>query len=61
MCRPVTCGICGKTTWTGCGRHVDQVKAAVPPGQWCSGHDDHHHSDGPRMTLLQRLRRFTSG
>ena len=27
MCRPVRCNVCGKTTWAGCGEHVDQVKA----------------------------------
>ncbi|WP_169515889.1 hypothetical protein [Granulicoccus phenolivorans] len=38
MCRPVTCKQCGKTTWAGCGQHIDQVKATVPAGQWCPGH-----------------------
>lgn len=36
MCRPVRCSTCGKTTWAGCGQHVDQVKAEVPAGQWCT-------------------------
>ncbi len=38
MCRPVTCSTCGKTTWAGCGEHVDQVKATVAADQWCAGH-----------------------
>ncbi len=38
MCRPVNCKECGKTTWAGCGQHVDSVKAQVPVSQWCSGH-----------------------
>ncbi len=37
MCRPTACTVCGKTTWAGCGQHVQQVKAAVPADQWCSG------------------------
>jgi hypothetical protein len=37
MCRPVTCTVCGKTTWAGCGQHIDQVRAVVPPDQWCDG------------------------
>ena len=37
MCRPTTCSVCQKTTWAGCGNHVDQVKASVPAGQWCNG------------------------
>lgn len=40
MCRPVTCQQCGKTTWAGCGMHVDQVKATVPASQWCDGHEN---------------------
>jgi hypothetical protein len=37
MCRPVTCTVCGKTTWAGCGDHIAQVKAIVPADQWCDG------------------------
>ncbi len=40
MCSPTTCRMCGKTTWSGCGQHVAQVKARVPAGQWCDGHAD---------------------
>lgn len=36
MCRPVPCNKCGKTTWAGCGQHIDQVKATVPASQWCT-------------------------
>ena len=38
MCRAVTCKQCGKTTWAGCGQHVDQVMRAVPAGNRCPGH-----------------------
>lgn len=37
MCSPVKCKTCGKTTWSGCGQHIDQVKRNVPKGQWCDG------------------------
>ena len=40
MCRATRCRACGKTTWAGCGAHVAQVRAAVPPDRWCAGHDD---------------------
>ncbi len=36
MCSPIRCQKCNKTTWTGCGSHVDEVKARVPDDQWCS-------------------------
>lgn len=39
MCRPVACKQCSKTTWAGCGMHVDDVKRAVPADMWCNGHD----------------------
>ena len=38
MCRPATCKSCGKTTWAGCGQHVDQVMAGVPRADRCQGH-----------------------
>ncbi|GAB3707006.1 hypothetical protein GCM10028815_19470 [Mariniluteicoccus flavus] len=36
MCKPVECPQCHKTTWQGCGEHVDQVKAQVRPEDWCT-------------------------
>ncbi|CCQ18114.1 putative uncharacterized protein (fragment), partial [Rhodococcus sp. AW25M09] len=36
MCYPVPCPACGKTTWAGCGRHVDSVMKNVPQSQQCS-------------------------
>lgn len=38
MCRAVTCKTCHKTTWAGCGQHVNQVMRNVPNGQHCPGH-----------------------
>lgn len=39
MCRAVTCKTCAKTTWAGCGMHVDQVMAGVPAANRCPGHE----------------------
>lgn len=39
MCRAVTCKVCGRTTWAGCGQHIESVKAGVPAAQWCNGHE----------------------
>ena len=44
MCYPVKCHVCGKTTWAGCGQHVDSVRRAVPTAQWCPGHQDDEQS-----------------
>jgi len=43
MCQPVTCRVCGKTTWAGCGQHVAQVKRSVASSQWCKG--EHSRSE----------------
>lgn len=40
MCRAVNCKICGKTTWAGCGQHVDQVMSGVPRNNRCPGHTE---------------------
>lgn len=40
MCRPVQCMVCSKTTWAGCGAHIAQVKAMVPPEKWCTCTDE---------------------
>ena len=37
MCHAKTCKTCGKTTWSGCGQHVAQVRAAVAAQDWCGG------------------------
>lgn len=36
MCSPARCNRCGKTTWSGCGMHVDSVMSRVAPAQRCT-------------------------
>jgi hypothetical protein len=36
MCYAVQCPRCHKTTWDGCGQHVDQVMNEVPKNQQCT-------------------------
>ena len=54
MCRAVRCKHCGKTTWSGCGLHVSQVKAGVPAGDWCAGHPEAPRSGGLFSRLFGR-------
>jgi hypothetical protein len=58
MCRRTTCRTCGRTTWAGCGQHVDQVLAGVPASERCSGHDAERVDGGSRWLdrLLGRAR-----
>ncbi|WP_411283616.1 hypothetical protein [Lapillicoccus sp.] len=53
MCRPATCRTCGKTTWAGCGQHVDQVMQGVPARDRCPGHAAEQHAGGG--SFLRRL------
>ncbi|PSL39160.1 hypothetical protein CLV49_2794 [Labedella gwakjiensis] len=58
MCRETTCRTCGKTTWAGCGQHVDAVKAGVPAREWCGGQHTQAQIDeaaGRRGGFLSRL------
>ncbi len=36
MCSPAVCDRCKKITWTGCGEHVEQALAGVPPENRCT-------------------------
>jgi len=35
MCQKVVCQKCGKFTWAGCGKHIEQALAGVPVTQRC--------------------------
>lgn len=52
MCQPTPCRTCGKTTWAGCGSHIDEVRAGVPVADWCPGHEE----PTPRRGLFGRRR-----
>jgi hypothetical protein len=56
MCRAVRCKQCGKTTWAGCGMHVDQVMAGVAVADRCEGHS-HGEMASARGGLLGFLKR----
>lgn len=51
MCSAVTCRLCGKTTWSGCGQQVDQVMRNVPRNQRCEDHAKEPRS-GPFLSRL---------
>ena len=55
MCRPVNCNICGKTTWAGCGQHVDHVMAGVPRGNRCQGHSDAEKAAASSGSIFGRI------
>lgn len=57
MCRAVRCKQCGKTTWAGCGMHVDQVLAGVPQADRCQGHSRDELAGASKGGLLGFLKR----
>jgi len=48
MCRRVTCSSCGKPSFAGCGRHVEQVLADVPRDERCRCREEAEAKAGPR-------------
>jgi len=40
MCARVTCRSCGKPTFSGCGRHIEQVLGDVKPKDRCHCRED---------------------
>lgn len=53
MCHAAKCRTCGKTTWSGCGRHVDVVKRGVPAAHWCDGHPETQASTPRRRPFTE--------
>ncbi len=45
MCYRKTCSVCGKPTYGGCGKHIEQVLGDVPPEQRCKGHSVEEDDD----------------
>jgi hypothetical protein len=58
MCRATKCRVCGKTTWAGCGQHVQEVRRTVPASNWCNGQHSRADVDDARASrpgILARL------
>jgi hypothetical protein len=53
MCQRVKCPSCGKPSFVGCGRHVEQVLGDVPPAERC--HCREESKDAPKASLLAKL------
>ena len=46
MCSRVKCSSCGKPSFSGCGRHVEQVLGDVPPAERCHCAEDRRKAAG---------------
>jgi hypothetical protein len=60
MCQRVTCPQCGRPTFAGCGRHIEQVLGDVAPDQRCRCRESAAASpmkdEGARGGLLERIK-----
>ncbi|MHA3684094.1 hypothetical protein ACXR2W_07550 [Leucobacter sp. HY1908] len=36
MCSPVRCATCEKTTWAGCGQHIEEALEGVAAADRCT-------------------------
>lgn len=55
MCTRVSCSDCGKPSYVGCGRHVEQVLGNVPKGERCRCREAGAAQTEPERSLLERL------
>ena len=59
MCQRITCSTCGKPTYAGCGRHIEQVLGDIPPAERCTCREEKARAKGDSKTakgsLLSRL------
>ena len=55
MCSQVKCGKCGKPTWSGCGRHVEQALANVPHEARCRCREERGDADKADTAPRRRL------
>ena len=46
MCRRVDCPKCGRPTYAGCGKHIEQVLGNVPEAERCKCPEDHAKTTG---------------
>jgi hypothetical protein len=63
MCQRITCSVCGKPSFAGCGRHVESVLGDVPAAERCQGHASAQAPGGdnaqrPKPGVLERLLDF---
>jgi len=54
MCTRVTCRDCGKPSFIGCGRHVEQVLADVPREERCRCREERQGKRDDR-SFLEKL------
>jgi len=52
MCSKVTCEICKKATWSGCGEHIEEALKGVAEADRCTCRSEAEHSNR-RLTISE--------
>lgn len=55
MCARVKCSSCGKPTFSGCGRHVEQVLGDVPKEKRCKCHEQASETKPDTRSFFEKL------
>ncbi|KDO31064.1 hypothetical protein SPRG_19591 [Saprolegnia parasitica CBS 223.65] len=45
MCHKISCSVCQKATWQGCGQHIQSALQGVPEAERCPGWRTGQHQD----------------
>ncbi len=58
MCQRVTCNTCGKPTYAGCGRHIEQVLGDVSVDKRCKCRESKRADQpAPKDSWIKRILR----
>lgn len=55
MCTRINCTSCGKPSYVGCGRHVEQVLGNVPPEKRCKCRETEQPESNDTGSLFRKL------
>lgn len=55
MCARITCSSCGKPSYSGCGRHVEQVLGDVPEKERCRCREARAAEEKSNRSFFERL------
>ena len=55
MCTRVTCSSCGKPSYAGCGRHVEQVLGDVPKADRCHCREERGAKAEQGRSIFERI------
>ncbi|HEV8549786.1 MAG TPA: hypothetical protein VGQ57_12175 [Polyangiaceae bacterium] len=61
MCQRITCSVCGKPSYQGCGRHIESVLADVPKSERCTCRERNATESGATSGVKRWFRALLTG